>query len=141
MLYTPCHTACSSSCGVSGVFTPIYEDMLVVNDGMRTPALSFFNKTTGELWTSDEVMVVNVLGTEDGTDVSVQMIVWSPVYDGASTTVRFDARLVDGSDVDDVDADEDDPLAPSPNKAIIVVVVVYSRHNGQLSLVVLRRVA
>ena len=113
VLYTLCHTACSSSCGVNGVVTPINEDMLVVNDGMRTPASSFFNET-GELWTSDEVMVVNVLGTEDGTDVSVQMIVWSPVYDGASTTVRFDARLVDGSDVDDVDADEDDSLAHSP---------------------------
>ena len=103
VLYTLCHTACSSSCGVEHNVSDvsIYEDKLVVNGAERTPASFFFNGTSA-LWASNNSVVVNVLGTEDGRrDVSVKMEVWNPSYDEAGNTVRFDARLAESDDMSD----------------------------------------
>ena len=116
VLYTLCHTACSSSCGVEHSVSDvsIYEDELVCDGGERTPVSSFFNVTNEMFWMYEDAMVVNVLGTEDddGTEVSVKMVVWNPVYDEATSTVRFDARLASGSE--DVMDDDESHLSPSP---------------------------
>ena len=72
VLYTLCHTACSSSCGIYGRLAPIYEDQLVCDGGVRTPVSTFFNGT-GALWSATEEIVMNVLGTEeDGAEVSLR---------------------------------------------------------------------
>ena len=116
VLYTLCHTACSSSCGVEHSVSDvsIYEDELVCDGGERTPVSSFFNVTNEMFWMYEDAMVVNVLGTEDddGTEMSVKMVVWNPVYDEATSTVRFDARLASGSE--DVMDDDESHLSPSP---------------------------
>ena len=113
VLYTLCHTACSPLCGVKHNVSDvsIYESELVVTDGMRTPVSSFFDGTS-ELWMSEEAVLVNVLGTADdnGTEVSVKMVVWSPVYDEASNAVRFDARPVNG--LEDIIMDYEASLSP-----------------------------
>ena len=110
VLYALCHTACSPLCGVEHNVSDvsIYESELVVTGGTRAPVSSFFNGTN-ELWTSEEAMLVHVLGTaeDNGTEVSVKMVVWSPVYDESNNRVRFDARPVIG--IEDIMSDEASP--------------------------------
>ena len=115
VLYALCHTACSPLCGVEHNVTDvsIYESELVVTGGTRAPVSSFFNGTN-ELWTSEEAMLVHVLGTaeDNGTEVSVKMVVWSPVYDESNNRVRFDARPVIG--IEDIMSDEASPSSSPP---------------------------
>ena len=115
VLYTLCHTACSSSCGIYGRLAPIYEDQLVCDGGVRTPVSTFFNGT-GALWSATEEIVMNVLGTEeDGAEVSVKMVVWNPVHDDANSTVRFDARFANDGDMH-AEGDELPPPAPEGDR-------------------------